>query len=552
MEFPEFPAETRQIALGASDFAAAGTHDARLFLKNPSDAILHVRITAPASYLALLPSEIALGPGERQPILIRVDLDGARKAVKGGEAPASPVRLAYQLLRPGESDAPTSAASGEVYVTLPYAVCPACGRTLEVPEGSGPVPETCPFCYERLRACPICGAPNSWLARRCVRDESHVIRAAPDWNALGGGAAHTGNLTERVPASLARRWSFPSAAPSRRENALSWSAPVAAYGLVAAAAATNEGEAHIYAFDARNGAPLWDAFPLTDPVYPDRGGVALAGGRLFAATVDGVCVAIDALRGTRIWERRLTGKVYGAVIPADLDGPLLVPLATNDGGGAIVALDAANGEVLFHCPLSGPPDTAPTAGDNRIFAHDDKGGVACFSLGNGDLLWRANAGASFNAAPVLADGVIFSATESGTILSFDAATGTEIWRLAVTNVPFSGTPACDGTLLYLPAEDGLHLVSAAAGRAVRRYPVRLPVRSAPIVAGGTLLFGCMDGTIYGAAAGRGLEKLYETAAAGSQLIAAPALSDGAFFVAATNGVLYALAFPENKGGDVGP
>ena len=544
---PEFPAETRQIALSASDFAAVGVRSVRFFLRNASDTVLHVRLSVNASYLSVTPGEVALGPGERQPVAAQIDLEGARSSVRGGGSPSVPVRLAFQQLRPGENGASSSeAGTGEVFITLPYATCPACGKTLEIPDNAS-VPDACPFCYERLRPCPVCGAPNSWLARVCIKDAAHIIRAAPDWGTLGGDPAHAGALADRVPAALARRWSFPSVPPSRRENALAWSAPVAAYGLVAAAAATAEGEAHLYAFDTRNGAPLWDPYPLTEPVYPDRGGCALAGGRLYATTVEGVCVAVDAQRGTRIWERNLPGKVYGAVVAVGNDGPLLIPVAT-ENGGAIIALDSATGEPRWAAQLPGPTDTAAMVAEGRVFAHDDRGNLTALSLNDGAALWTINKESAFNAAPIFADGAVFSATENGMIFRIDPATGAETWRLAVTSVPFSGTPACDGTLLYLPAEDGLHLVSAAAGRAVRRYPVRLPVRSAPIIAGGTLLFGCVDGTVYGAAAGRNLEKLYETGATGSQIIAAPALTDGAFFVAATNGVLYALAFPTPQKG----
>src|SRR5690606_22071002 len=129
-------------------------------------------------------------------------------------------------------------------------------------------------------------------------------------------------IPDRAVPLLSRRWSFPTVPPARREAALAWSGPVAAYGLVAAAAATTDGEAHLYAFDAVTGAPLWDAYPLPDPVYPDRGGAALAGGRLFAATYTGACVAVDAQRGTRIWETSLPGRVIGAVVPVGENGPL--------------------------------------------------------------------------------------------------------------------------------------------------------------------------------------------------------------------------------------
>jgi outer membrane protein assembly factor BamB len=93
----------------------------------------------------------------------------------------------------------------------------------------------------------------------------------------------------------------------------------------------------------------------------------------------------------------------------------------------------------------------------------------------------------------------------------------------------------------VPAEDGIHLVSAAMGRAVRRYPTRRPVRSSPVVMGGSLIFGVTDGDIYGASSGKTMERIYETGTVGSQIIAAPALADGAIFLTATNGVLYSLA-----------
>ena len=89
-----------------------------------------------------------------------------------------------------------------------------------------------------------------------------------------------------------------------------------------------------------------------------------------------------------------------------------------------------------------------------------------------------------------------------------------VWDLVVTNVALAGTPAHDGALIYLPSDDGLHLVSATSGRAVRRYPLRQPVRSAPVVLGGAVIWGATDGTVYGVGAGHGMEKLYETVGRG--------------------------------------
>ncbi|MBC8103940.1 MAG: PQQ-binding-like beta-propeller repeat protein, partial [Cytophagales bacterium] len=322
-----------------------------------------------------------------------------------------------------------------------------------------------------------------------------------------------------------------------------------AYGMVAAAAATSEGDAHVYAFDVITGAPMWEPYPLTAPVYPDRGGVAIADGRLFAADVNGVVVCLDVLRGTRLWETQLDGaaRVYGAVVPTGT-GLLLISAAVPDGTGCLFVLESETGKTRHQTPLPGPSDSAPAFAEGRAFVHTDGGDLISIEVATGKTLWTVRCahvddpatGTGFDAAPVLYEGQVYSASATGTVWRHEAATGTEGWRLAVTNAPLAGTPAHDGALLYLPADDGVHLVSVQAGRAVRRYPTRLPVRSAPILLGTALFFGATDGVVWGALPGRTLERLYETGTTGSQIIAAPAASDGALFVAATNGVLYAL------------
>jgi outer membrane protein assembly factor BamB len=146
----------------------------------------------------------------------------------------------------------------------------------------------------------------------------------------------------------------------------------------------------------------------------------------------------------------------------------------------------------------------------------------------------------------VAGGAVFSPTRAGSVFCHDAATGELRWQTAATSAPLAGTPAHDGTLIYLPGDDGLHLVSAAQGRAVRRYGLARPVRSAPVVAGGTLFFGATDGRVYGVEANRSqLQTLYETGASargglGTQIVAPLTWENNILFVAATNGVLYAL------------
>ena len=219
---------------------------------------------------------------------------------------------------------------------------------------------------------------------------------------------------------------------------------------------------------------------------------------------------------------------------------MLVPLGTDEKTGALAILDAETGKVRHKIPLSGLPDVAPALVNGLALVHDDGGGVTAIEVSTGAVRWKIENASGFDAAPLILGERVFSAGADGALVARNLADGAEIWRFSVTNAPLTGTPAATETLLHLPASDGLHLVSTATGRAVRRYGSLRPLRSAPLVAGGTIFYASTDGCVYGIAPGKQPEKLYETGSVGSQILAAPALADGALFCVATNGCLYAL------------
>ena len=560
---PTLPVSVSRFAVRRVDYDAGNRVSFSFLIENASSdgAILHIRFPSVNPAITVVPDEAALAPGEKQNALLTVNVrDAAGLAEAGGGTLSQAVLCSF--LGTGTA----VRVEGILSVSLPVATCPNCKKIVSDDDAKEGVPPVCPFCYERLRACPVCGLPNSWLARQCVSDPAHMVRADPDFPvAPGGGAARNGNRAGIVAAPvLSRRWSFPTVAPFSREAALFFSAPVAAYGLVAVAASDFHGEAHLMAWDTLTGATLWEPFPLESPVYPERGAPAIAGGKLFAATVEGVCVCLDVLRGTRVWETRLpqTAQVYGAVLPVVLQNGdetgtdatvaadlLLVPvtLGAERNRGAIVVLDAETGTVLREIPLGGKTDTAPTWAGKTAFAHDG-GYLTAFNPETGTILWQKSCGnKGFDAAPVVESGAVFSASASGQLFKHDTRTGDLLWQLAVTNAPLSGTPACDGTLLYIPADDGLHVVSVSTGRAVRRFGAKRPVRASPVVtAGGTVFWGGTDGAIYGVRGGGVAEPLYDPRTPGAQFALPLALADGALFAVATNGVLFVLEYPATK------
>jgi outer membrane protein assembly factor BamB len=289
---------------------------------------------------------------------------------------------------------------------------------------------------------------------------------------------------------------------------LEWSAPVAAYGMVAAAAATHDGEAYIYCFDSHTGASMWEPYRLGAPVYPDQGGVAFDAGRLFAADLLGTVTCLDAVRGTRVWQTELPdgARVYGAVTPTG-SGLLLVAIALSGGGGRAMALDVASGRIVYSVDLSGAASVAMAYADGSAFAHTDDGQLVALEASSGEALWATNcnakngaaSGKQLTSAPVVSDARVFTATSRGQLSCHDAVTGHRDWTLDVTNQELTGTPAFDGRLLYVPAADGLYLLhpDRTDARVVRHYPARRAVRSAIVLADTEVLYISADGAVRG-------------------------------------------------------
>ncbi len=495
-------------------------------------AVLHVGVKSPVPWLELYPAEFALAPTEAQGVTAEF------RPERAGQAALAPARIVlfgqYLALQAGDADALPPDVEFSIAVTPPLSNCPHCAADL--PEGA----RECRRCGERIRLCPVCGTPNTWLAAVCRLNPRHVIRAEGDWQAApGGNAAHALMLDRPLGAHLARRWSVPAFPPSRAADTLEWSAPLAAFGMtIASAIDSAAGRAAIYAFETATGGALWD-FDLPDSqgIYPDRGALALSEeGRLYAATLGGSVLAMDAIRGTRVWETKVEGSVYGGVTVAG--DALLVP-----AGSTVAVLNRADGRGLHSLPIGGRLDTAPAFSDGLVYAAGDDKRVSAFDLLTGEIRWTAETDGPYNAAPLVSGGVVYAATMAGTLYGLDALTGAIRWRTSVSSKSVAVTPAlsADG-LLFAAADDGfVHVVAAATGNLIRSRRISsAPLRSAPVCSGHTVFVGADDGSVYSLDADYAVQRAYETTP-GTRLAAAGlALYGDTLACAATNGVLYVL------------
>jgi len=496
-------------------------------------AVLHVGVKSPVPWLDVYPGEFALAPLETQRVTAEL------RPERAGNAALSAVQVSLfgQYLAVAAADAADLPADLEqaITVTPPVSNCPHCAADL--PEGAA----ECRRCGERIRLCRVCGTPNTWITKVCRLNPAHVLRTETDWRMVpGGDGSHALSSARTLGTHLARRWSFPSFPPVRASDALEWTAPLAAFGTVIASGIdTAANRAAIYAFDLATGAALWD-FDLPDAsgLYPDRGGMALSeDGMLYAATLGGSVLAMDAIRGTRRWETKVAGPVYGGVTLSET--VLLVP-----AGEVIAVLDASTGVVLRSLPMGGQTDTAPAVWGGGVFAAGDAQEVRAFDLATGAEVWQTETDGPFDAAPLVRDGIVYAATMAGTVYALETATGQVRWKTSVSSKGIAVTPALstDGGLLFVACDDGyLHVVAAHSGNLIRSRRVsNTPLRSSPVCSGTTVFAGADDGILYSLDAEYAVRRAYETSPGTRLGTAGLALYGDTLVCAATNGVLYVL------------
>ena len=227
------------------------------------------------------------------------------------------------------------------------------------------------------------------------------------------------------------------------------------------------GGAALNAYDARSGAPVWQAEPGCDGVIATDA----AAGHLY-------CIAgqflrcLDARNGHEIWRRELSAE------HAPVTSPVLLTLRRNgESVPAVVCATRAGRALLFHRitgePLAAsagfsvipPEDAQATTGapvadpNNRVFLAARGRAFAAVDLAAGDVAWRTHPRMdSAGGDPIVTgSGLVFRGTKEG-LHANDANTGMPLWRGELP-AEQTGTPAtyfaAGRQFVVIPAGDSL-------------------------------------------------------------------------------------------------
>lgn len=286
------------------------------------------------------------------------------------------------------------------------------------------------------------------------------------WSQPGGSPSNSlGNLA--LNGDVRKVWSSDAGTGSSSSGRLS-AVPLVADGKVF----TLDAAGTVSAFSAASGGRIWsqDVTPENEKSKEGfGGGLALDGGRLYAATGYGTVVALDPGNG--------------AVV--------IAPFPAGDVG----AFEVASGKQTWRDSLARQADTSasgvlgdparPVVDRGVVFVVSHGGKMIAIAESSGERLWTRNiAGTQM---PWVAGDTVYVVDLSGKLIALARADGKVRW---VSQLPggsrWSG-PVLAGSKLWLVSGEGL-LVGADArtGQLLSQLDLDTPVFVAPVVAGGRM------------------------------------------------------------------
>lgn len=213
--------------------------------------------------------------------------------------------------------------------------------------------------------------------------------------------------------------------------------------------------------------------------------------------------------------------------PAIMKQSVYLPLA----GGALIALDAKTGELLWKTEMGGEVSSAPAVdaraiyvatavGQNSADFLPTGGAVRAVSHESGVTLWVRALNGSLQGAFAQTADALFAGSADGRVYAFKKQTGEILWSHAYLPTGFASHPVILGNTLFIGNEDGtLFAIDAREGKVQWRYRTLGAIRGSLVARDGAICFGSADGKVYAADIKSGKELWNKRTGAGVQSLA---------------------------------
>lgn len=250
-------------------------------------------------------------------------------------------------------------------------------------------------------------------------------------------------------------------------------------------------DGEVVALDRRDGSEAWRSRVGSEVIAPPRA----ASGVVVVRTIDGGVAGLSTTSGEPQWsltrdEPSLT--LRGASPPLLDQGVAVLGFAD----GYLVAVEAADGAILWEVPVSRPSgtnevdrmidvDAEPLRLGDVLYAVSFQGSLAAYALGANQTKWTKEVSSHTDIA---ADaGTVYVSDSLGRVHALSAETGEAIWvQDQLLRRRLSG-PAIAGDYIVVGDYEGyLHVLNRSDGRLVGRRDLGDQIAVQPLVRGGRI------------------------------------------------------------------
>lgn len=228
--------------------------------------------------------------------------------------------------------------------------------------------------------------------------------------------------------------------------------------------------------------------------------------------------------------------------------------------GALFAVDAATGKLAWNIGTLDAIRGNPVIHGGRVYFGSWDDHLYAIDLKTQKLVWRVDTGGIVQSTPAIDQGRVVVGNRSAKLIAYEAETGKEAWRHDYTDGSWveSSAIAANG-ILYVGSSDSLKLsaIAADSGREAWQFKTGGWTWATPVLANGTLYVGALSGYPYyfegvtlrhgfhaiDAATGREKWSFTPPPVAGyvtGGVAGSPVIAGGTVYVGALDGRIYAL------------
>jgi len=228
-----------------------------------------------------------------------------------------------------------------------------------------------------------------------------------------------------------------------------------------------------------------------------------AGDVIYAASADGLLVAVEPENGKARWQRRSKDRIFAGI---GGDGNQLYYI-TRDA--ELVALSRETSEELWRASLPTEGLAAPQSNGSLVVAQTTDGRVIGFDAANGERRWQYDGQVPVlsmrtAAAPLVGGDIVIASFANGRVIALTADAGQPVWQYEVGQpqgrtelerlVDIGGQPlVLDSAIMVAGYQGKLALVDIRSGQEI--WSRRASSFYSPSIGGGSIFLAAANGDI---------------------------------------------------------